>query len=74
MMPVTPGLFWYPSIAGIEEIYQLTAEEQHQLIKESSYVTEKLKDIFAADKMNVAALGNIVRQLHVHHVVQANRG
>ncbi|MCL6270221.1 HIT domain-containing protein [Sansalvadorimonas sp. 2012CJ34-2] len=65
-----PWFILVPRVAGVEEIYQLTSEEQQLLMKESSYVTEKLKDVFAADKMNVAALGNIVRQLHVHHVVR----
>ncbi len=65
-----PWFILVPRVSGIEEIYQLSAEHQHQLLKESSYVAEKLKDIFAADKMNVAALGNVVRQLHIHHVVR----
>lgn len=65
-----PWFILVPRRAGIQEIFQLTEEDQRQLLWESSYVSEKLKDVFAADKMNIAALGNQVRQLHVHHVVR----
>ncbi len=65
-----PWFILVPRIAGVEEIYQLTEENQRQLMWEMAYVSEKLKDIFSADKMNVAALGNMVRQLHVHVVVR----
>ena len=65
-----PWFILVPKVAGIEEIFQLPESVQAQLLKETSYVSEKLKDVFAADKMNVAALGNIVRQLHMHIVVR----
>ena len=65
-----PWFILVPRIAGVEEVYQLTEEDQRQLMWEMAYVSEKLKDIFSADKMNVAALGNMVRQLHVHVVVR----
>ena len=59
-----------PRVAGVEEIYQLSGQDQQQLIWESSHVAEKLKDVFSADKMNIGALGNKVRQLHIHHIVR----
>lgn len=65
-----PWFILVPRIAGVEEIYQLTEDDQRQLMKEISCVTESLKESFSADKMNVAALGNQVRQLHVHVVVR----
>lgn len=65
-----PWFILVPRRAGVQEIFQLSEEDQRQLLWESSYVSEKLKDVFSADKMNVAALGNQVRQLHVHHVVR----
>ena len=49
MIPAIPGLFSYPGVAGVEEIYQLTAEDQQQLLQESSYVSEKLKDILCCE-------------------------
>ena len=65
-----PWVILVPRVNGVEEVFQLTDADQIQLLKETSYVSEKLKDVFAADKMNVGALGNIVRQLHMHVVVR----
>ena len=59
-----------PRRKNISEIFQLSDEDQHQLTKESSYLSSKLSGIFKADKMNVASLGNIVPQLHIHHIVR----
>mgnify|MGYP000715976690 CR=1 FL=1 len=54
----------------IREIYQLREEEQTQLMWESSYLARVLDELFQADKLNIAALGNMVPQLHVHHIVR----
>ena len=59
-----------PRRENISEIFQLTEVDQHQLAKESSYLSSMLSKVFKADKMNVASLGNIVPQLHVHHIVR----
>ncbi|MBO9482583.1 HIT domain-containing protein [Salinisphaera sp. G21_0] len=65
-----PWFILVPRIQGVEEIYQLDEAAQQQLLFESSYLAEMLQVLFCADKLNVAALGNVVRQLHVHHVVR----
>ncbi|WP_426416537.1 HIT domain-containing protein [Aestuariirhabdus sp. LZHN29] len=65
-----PWFILVPRRAGVEEIFQLGNEDRQQLLWESCYVSEKLKDLYSANKMNVAALGNMVRQLHLHHVVR----
>jgi diadenosine tetraphosphate (Ap4A) HIT family hydrolase len=65
-----PWFILVPQRADIQEIYQLTPAEQITLIQESSDLAEKLATIFNADKLNIAAIGNIVSQLHVHHVVR----
>jgi len=65
-----PWLILVPQRAGAEEIYQLEAHDQQQLLTESSLLSQRLAKAFNADKMNVAALGNVVPQLHVHHVVR----
>ncbi len=59
-----------PRREDISEIFQLTEGDQHQLTEESSYLASKLSEVFKADKMNVASLGNIVSQLHIHHIVR----
>lgn len=65
-----PWFILVPQRADIQEIYQLTPAEQTMLIQESSYLAEKLAIIFNADKLNIATIGNIVSQLHLHHVVR----
>jgi diadenosine tetraphosphate (Ap4A) HIT family hydrolase len=65
-----PWFILVPQRENIREIYELTDAEQMMLIRESSYLAKKLAEIFNADKLNVAAIGNIVPQLHLHHVVR----
>ena len=65
-----PWLVLVPRVSNIEEIFQLSDEDQQQLLQESSQLAKVLSTSFAADKLNVAALGNVVRQLHVHHIVR----
>lgn len=65
-----PWFILVPMRDGISESYQLTTEDRQQLCRESDYLSEQLAKRFNADKMNVAAIGNIVPQLHVHHVVR----
>lgn len=65
-----PWFILVPDREGIREIHQLSDTEQVQLIRESSALSRCLAEAFTADKMNVAALGNVVPQLHVHHVVR----
>ena len=65
-----PWVILVPRRANIRVIFHLSSEEQHQLSDESSYVSQRMADFYEADSMNVAALGNVVSQLHVHHVVR----
>lgn len=65
-----PWVLLVPAVPGIREIYQLSADQQHQLIRESSVLSEAMMETFGGDKMNVAALGNMVPQLHIHHIVR----
>lgn len=64
---------WYilvPERAGLTEIHQLNRKERILFIEESCYLSEKLASIYTADKMNIASLGNMVPQLHIHHIVR----
>ncbi|MFN2309564.1 MAG: HIT domain-containing protein [Gammaproteobacteria bacterium] len=65
-----PWCILVPDRAGITEIYQLAPADQHQLMRESSQLAGTMARLFAADKMNVAALGNVVPQLHIHHIAR----
>ncbi len=65
-----PWLILVPERENISEIHQLSTDDQQQLMHESCYISEQLATLYQADKMNIAALGNIVPQLHIHHVVR----
>lgn len=65
-----PWVILVPVRPDVREIYHLSADDQLQLMKESSWVLEKMADYFSAKSMNVAALGNVVAQLHVHHIAR----
>ena len=65
-----PWCVLVPDREGLTEIFDLSAEDQNQLQLESNTLLEFLKNEFNADKMNVAALGNVVSQLHIHHIVR----
>lgn len=59
-----------PDRENLIEVFDLSMEEQKQLNVESNTLLEYLKKEFNADKMNMAALGNVVSQLHIHHIVR----
>jgi len=65
-----PWFILVPDRENITEIHQLSESDQQQLISESSMLSRVISKLFNADKMNIAALGNLVPQLHVHHVVR----
>ncbi|PJI49356.1 MAG: HIT family protein [Pseudomonas sp.] len=65
-----PWLILVPRREDVSEIFQLDSADQQQLWREATQLAEVLKDTFDADKMNVANLGNVVSQLHVHVIVR----
>lgn len=65
-----PWCILVPQCEDVFEIHHLSEEEQVQLIRESCRLSEVMTSIFDAHKMNVAGLGNIVRQLHLHHIAR----
>lgn len=65
-----PWFILVPARAEIREIYQLIEADRRQLLNESCALSEFLMEAYAGDKLNVAALGNQVPQLHVHHIVR----
>ena len=65
-----PWFILVPDRDSIKEIYQLSREDQIQLLTESSLLSDRLMHVFNGDKLNLAALGNQVPQLHVHHIVR----
>ena len=65
-----PWLILVPRVSAITEIFDLDDTQHRQLMYESNLVAKRLKTMVQADKMNVAALGNVVSQLHIHHVAR----
>jgi diadenosine tetraphosphate (Ap4A) HIT family hydrolase len=65
-----PWVILVPRVTGVTEVFQLNDKQQIQLMNESGFVAEKMKILVQADKMNVAVLGNVVSQLHMHHVAR----
>lgn len=65
-----PWFVLVPQRAGIKDAYELHETEHRQLMYESRAVCTWLMSAFGGDKMNVAALGNMTPQLHIHHIVR----
>lgn len=65
-----PWCILVPQVEDAFEIHHLSSEEQIQLMRESCRLSEVMTSMFDAHKMNIAALGNVVRQLHIHHIVR----
>ncbi|MGF1714131.1 HIT domain-containing protein [Photobacterium chitinilyticum] len=65
-----PWLILVPRKEGITEIHHLPQADQFELIRESSAVASLLETDYQADKINVGALGNLVPQLHIHHIAR----
>lgn len=65
-----PWFILLPNRENITEIHQLSASDQQQLLSESMFFCHCLEDIYQPDKLNIAALGNVVPQLHIHHIAR----
>ena len=68
-----PWLILVPRVPGAVELIDLGDEQQAQLMDEIAMLSRVLKDVTACDKLNVAAIGNVVAQLHVHLVARRRR-
>jgi diadenosine tetraphosphate (Ap4A) HIT family hydrolase len=65
-----PWLILVPRREGARELLELSAEDQLQFLAESNAISRLLQTQFSAEKLNIAALGNVVAQLHIHHVAR----
>lgn len=65
-----PWLILVPARRGLREIHDLTAPDRAILVEEIARASAFMQQAFAADKMNMAALGNQVPQLHVHVIAR----
>jgi len=65
-----PWLVLVPRIAGAVELIDLDAAQRHRLTDEIDVASRVLRQLFQPYKLNVAALGNLVPQLHVHVIAR----
>jgi diadenosine tetraphosphate (Ap4A) HIT family hydrolase len=68
-----PWLLLVPRRPDVSEIFDLGEVEQGQLVSEITLLARVLKDVTGCHKLNIAAIGNVVPQLHVH-IVARRRG
>lgn len=68
-----PWLLLIPQRPGIEELHDLTPLDQAMLSFETNMVSKALKEATGCTKINCAALGNVVRQLHVHVIARVEK-
>lgn len=65
-----PWLILVPQRDGLRDLYQLADADKPTMTAEIDRATKALVEIHKPDKMNVAALGNVVPQLHVHVIAR----
>ena len=65
-----PWLILVPRIAGARELIDLDHNDRGVLMDEVSATGRALEHLLRPDKLNVAALGNVVSQLHVHVIAR----
>ena len=65
-----PWIVLVPEVAGIRELYELNQRQQQQAYQSILRVSKSLAEYSNAEKMNVAALGNQVPQLHIHIIAR----
>lgn len=65
-----PWLILVPRRTGLRELHQLQPADLQLFLRESIQVSRALEALFRPDKLNIAALGNQVPQLHVHHIAR----
>jgi len=68
-----PWLILVPRRAGMRELIDLPRAEQHVLLDEIERCATALRNMDKPDKLNVAALGNVVAQLHVHVIARTRQ-
>ncbi len=65
-----PWVILVPKREHVKELHHLTMKEQQQFLLESQAVSQALEATFRPDKLNLGALGNMVPQLHIHHIAR----
>ena len=65
-----PWLILVPRRDGLTDLHQISQDEQAQVFAEITQASEVLETLYSPHKLNVAALGNQVPQLHIHVIAR----
>lgn len=65
-----PWFILVPRVVDAREAFELSETQQRMLSQESNHLSASMMQAFDCIKMNVAALGNQVPQLHIHHIAR----
>lgn len=65
-----PWIILVPRVPEVSELFELSSEQQNQYLNESNFLLQEMSALYKADKMNIANLGNMVPQLHIHIVAR----
>lgn len=65
-----PWVILVPKRSEVKEIIDLNMEDQHLLMDEIAFISSLMKKLFKPKKLNIAAFGNIVSQLHIHVIAR----
>ncbi len=64
-----PWLILVPRQAGLREMHDMSNADQMRLMTDITHISKAMQKVWQADKVNVAALGNMVPQLHIHIIM-----
>jgi diadenosine tetraphosphate (Ap4A) HIT family hydrolase len=65
-----PWLILVPRMAGLRELIDLAPSDQQRLLDDINRAANALRALEKPDKLNIAMLGNVVPQLHVHVIAR----
>lgn len=65
-----PWFLLIPELADVKELHHMSSPQQHLLTNESQILASAIEICYQPDKLNIASLGNVVPQLHVHHIAR----
>ncbi len=68
-----PWLVLVPRVAGLRELTDLPIDDQRRLLDDINRAAQALQAVVEPHKLNIAALGNVVAQLHVHIIARFDR-
>ncbi len=65
-----PWILLVPIVADITELHHLSMDQQTKVLQDINAASKIMEDMFQPKSLNVAALGNVVSQLHIHIVAR----